>query len=230
MEDIEATTYVGDKRVHLKMPTKVQLRAMTKYLTEPVNSAVVDAMMKSKNIGHIVDVGANIGFVSLAFAEIFPFAKILSLEPSLSSYGYLEYNCKDFPNIMPDSRGAYRQQGYMELSMPINPSVVRNSGLMSIYGAGIESESIYVERLDDIVTEPVDFLKIDVEGAEIDVLEGAPRILAEDRPILMIEFRATNLERAGHTGKDLARYILEGLEYVQIGKLWHDPVFVHRSL
>ena len=45
-----------------------------------------------------------------------------------------------------------------------------------------------LKRLDDVVREPVGFLKIDMsEGHELAVLQGAIRILKNDRPILLIE-------------------------------------------
>jgi FkbM family methyltransferase len=44
-----------------------------------------------------------------------------------------------------------------------------------------------VRRLDDCIDEPVGFIKIDVEGHELAVLEGAQRILAGDRPVLLVE-------------------------------------------
>jgi FkbM family methyltransferase len=44
-----------------------------------------------------------------------------------------------------------------------------------------------VVRLDDVITDRVSFVKIDVEGAELFVLRGAQRILREDRPVVLIE-------------------------------------------
>lgn len=49
------------------------------------------------------------------------------------------------------------------------------------------SQRVSLFRLDDIVQEPVGFVKIDVEGHEREVLEGATRILASDRPAFLIE-------------------------------------------
>ena len=49
-----------------------------------------------------------------------------------------------------------------------------------------------VVRLDDVIAEPVGFIKIDVEGHELAVLEGAERILREHRPVLLVEATPTN--------------------------------------
>jgi FkbM family methyltransferase len=68
-----------------------------------------------------------------------------------------------------------------------------------------------LERLDDVIREPVGFIKIDVEGHELAVLEGAGRILAEHRPVLLIES-----EKRHHAGapevifQHLARFGYDG--------------------
>ena len=46
------------------------------------------------------------------------------------------------------------------------------------------------------IRRPVRFIKMDVEGAEPQVLRGAARILSEDRPVILSELHPTQLERA----------------------------------
>jgi hypothetical protein len=57
--------------------------------------------------------------------------------------------------------------------------------------AAVESQSVEAVTLDEYVQTKgiakVDFLKIDVEGAEASVLEGATNVLNRDKPILLIE-------------------------------------------
>jgi FkbM family methyltransferase len=55
---------------------------------------------------------------------------------------------------------------------------------------------VQVERVDDIVTQAVDLVKIDVEGAEPEGFAGMQRILAQDRPAIIFEaFNAHALDR-----------------------------------
>ena len=68
------------------------------------------------------------------------------------------------------------------------------------------SQRVSLFRLDDIVREPVGFVKIDVEGHEREVLEGATRILATDKPVFLIEVEERH--KAGSVN-DIARFMLE---------------------
>jgi FkbM family methyltransferase len=54
-------------------------------------------------------------------------------------------------------------------------------------GGSWRGQHVTLMRLDDIVTETVGFVKIDVEGHELEVLEGAMKIIATDRPAVLIE-------------------------------------------
>ena len=49
---------------------------------------------------------------------------------------------------------------------------------------------------------PVRFIKMDVEGAEPQVIRGAARLLAEDRPMILSELHPTQLERASGIDAD----------------------------
>jgi hypothetical protein len=60
-------------------------------------------------------------------------------------------------------------------------------------------------RLDDVVSGPVHFVKLDVEGAEGRVVQGATRILERDRPIVTTELKEEMLRRV--SGMSLAEYL-----------------------
>jgi FkbM family methyltransferase len=51
----------------------------------------------------------------------------------------------------------------------------------------VEAYEIEIVRLDDVVSEPVGFIKLDIQGGELAALRGARRILTDDRPIVMLE-------------------------------------------
>jgi hypothetical protein len=66
-----------------------------------------------------------------------------------------------------------------------------------------------VERLDDLVAGPAHLVKIDVEGAELDVLEGMPRLLEHTGLALVVEWHPALQVMAGYAGDALPRWLLE---------------------
>jgi FkbM family methyltransferase len=63
----------------------------------------------------------------------------------------------------------------------------------------VETLSVQVQRLDDLIDihEPIDFLKIDVEGAEFDVLRGAQECLVRHRPVVVFEYSGESIPEYG---------------------------------
>jgi FkbM family methyltransferase len=79
------------------------------------------------------------------------------------------------------------------------------------YGQKSEMVSIPVTTADELVsqgTSPPDFVKIDVEGHELSVLEGATETLRQHRPMLMMEVTA-NAEAVGRLLADLSYELVD---------------------
>jgi len=228
IDDVSAEFPYDGRRLNIRVPSITLLHAMTRFLVSLDIVPFLRSFDNYKDVQYVMDVGANMGFLSILFAKAWPEAKIHAIEPSPLNFEYLQHNTKNYPNVAHQMIGAYYEDGYMSLSLPPQRGPNINSGQFSLYGEDNSAEMIEVGRLDDIALYPVDLLKIDVEGAEIDAMEGATRILAEDKPILIVEFRDYTLERAGLTAEDLLNYIY-GKGYNRVGDLHGDPIFVHRD-
>jgi len=222
--------YVG-KRLHWKLHQITHLEVLARFLSSPQDIPMLQGIAVrgrggGNPVNYVMDVGANQGIMSVLFAATWANAKVHALEPSPMNFENLSYNIKDFPNVFADMRGAFHTPGFMELSLPTPRTWNVNTGQFSLYGEGKVSETVEVARLDDIALQPVDVLKLDVEGAELDALEGASRIITEDKPILIMEFRQYNQDRAGRTIEDLATFVSDA-GYKEIGNWRGDPVFVY---
>ena len=115
----------------------------------------------------IIDLGANIGLVSMHFA---PYTdKIISVEPTPSHFSILEYFTKDIPNI-------YRLQGAISnkretTSFYILSDSTENSLMNEKGGIEIQVETYTLKDVIDLYDlDHVDFVKIDIEGSEIKFL------------------------------------------------------------
>jgi FkbM family methyltransferase len=232
----EATLEIAGKMVNLRCPSKLQLRGALTHVGSNWPYLFVRGASKTKPINYVVDVGANVGGTALMFHSAFPKASVLAIEPVSINYDCMLHNIKDFPQITPLRMAAYNKRCGLRLSMPNynqRPDISTeelNSGLFSVYGRDCErSELVRANRLDNIVDRPVDLLKIDVEGSEIHVLEGAERIMKEDRPILIIELREENIEMAGHSAEEYRDYF-RSIKYGSVGEYHCDMIFAPDEL
>jgi FkbM family methyltransferase len=116
---------------------------------------------------YIIDCGANIGLSVIYLKHNFPGAEIVAFEPDSANFDLLSRNvhAMGFDHITLRKEAVWKKN-----------TVLHFSGRGST-DSRIESESnsgsveVQAVRLRDLLTRKVDFLKIDIEGAEIDVLK-----------------------------------------------------------
>lgn len=149
----------------------------------------------------VVDVGANIGYYVLLFAQrLRGEGEIHAIEPSPENLPELrrtvERNALGHVRIHPVALGA--ESGTTGLRTGINSGIVDST-------AG--AYHCPVQRLDELIPGRVDLVKIDVEGFEGQVLSGADRMLSQYRPTIYLELHPHIVPRFGFT----AEGILDGL-------------------
>jgi FkbM family methyltransferase len=147
---------------HLGVDVEVDLQRLT--ASEPLRT--------------IFDVGGNFGQSALRFSRAFPDARIFTFEPVPESFFKLEANIAGRRSITAFRHGFGDVAGAFQIQLQPNPGANTLNGPRSSMG----SVEIRLETLDSFVVEhgiaQIDFLKIDVEGYEMEVLEGAAATLA----------------------------------------------------
>src|SRR6185369_12585741 len=63
----------------------------------------------------ILDAGANVGFASVFFAQKFPTAKIVAIEPEASNFALLKKNSSPYPNIIPVQGALWNENKVIDL-------------------------------------------------------------------------------------------------------------------
>lgn len=141
----------------------------------------------------VFDVGAHHGQTARTFAAAFPHAELYCFEPFPDSFAELERNSQSYPRArleplgFADSSG--RQEFYCNESSPTNSllqldsraaTVWGNSGLSPTRRVACDFDTLdsYLDRND---IKCVDLLKLDVQGAEYKVLQGAERAMRANR-------------------------------------------------
>jgi FkbM family methyltransferase len=144
--------------------------------------------------GTFVDVGANVGTAALAALGA-GFASVVAIEPVPSTFRLLHANLA--------LNGAEDRVRALRLALSDRPGrmridVAQGSRKARLGPAG--GEEVEVARLDEVVEGEVDFLLVDAEGHEVQVLAGGQRVLATGVP-LVLELNPKLLELAGRIGE-----------------------------
>ena len=152
----------------------------------------------------IFDVGANDGSYSLMLSKIFPNAEIHAFEPVPATFNAAETELQAAKNVKLHKFGLYRENCLLDIYNDLeNP----NSQISSVYADGLkefyavnelQQTKIEVKTLDSFVADQgincIDFIKIDVEGAELSVLQGASAMIASGNlRIVQFEFNDFNI-------------------------------------
>lgn len=149
----------------------------------------------------VVEVGGHIGFITQYFSQLVGASgSVVVFEPGPNNLPYLIRNTKALPNVEIVELGVGSEPGradfFVESLTGQNNSFVADfEGLAANADAagvdsGVERISVELTSLDAHFAAQPDFIKVDVEGFELPVLQGAERILREGHPVLMVEIQA----------------------------------------
>ena len=159
----------------------------------------------------MIDVGANAGYFTLLWASANASNTILAIEASPRNTELLQHNVRanDLTHQV-DIRSVAAGKECGELRFLLGPEAQTGWAGFAEADSAEPSIAVRVETIDSMV-EPgrtVDFLKIDVEGADTWVLMGCERLLA-DRSVRTIHFEQNKprLRQLGINEVDAARYL-----------------------
>ena len=156
---------------------------------------------------NILDIGANIGWYTINLAKMKRNASIHAFEPLPRTFDYLKKNV-DFNSVdnatlynvgLSDKNGTFAFYYYPEIS--------GNASLANLSEReDVEEIECKVLRLDDFMREhnfAVDFIKCDVEGAELLVFQGGVNTIAEHKPIVFTEMLRKWSSKYGYHPNDI---------------------------
>lgn len=137
-----------------------------------------------------IDVGCHKGEILNIILQNAPQGKHFGFEPIPSFYDNLIKNYKGRAEIYPYALS--NEEGVSHFHYVKNAPAYSGINKRSYKVKTPEIEKIEVKKktLDQVIPEStkIDFIKIDVEGGEFDVLQGAERILQNDHPLMIFEF------------------------------------------
>lgn len=159
----------------------------------------------------VIDVGANFGlYTVLAGRKVEPEGRVLAFEPFPDSFQMLRRNSEgnalqDVAQLWPCALG--ERTGTATLSVHADPG--RNT-LGSLGSEGGSEIQISVRPFDEIAEElamsRIDFIKMDVEGFELQVLRGARRSIEKFKPSVLFELNPMVCRQSGYDPADIVKF------------------------
>lgn len=149
------------------------------------------------------DIGANIGLTSVSFLRDYPECQVASFEPSPNALPFLQKTLAGSPfrarwTVIGKALGRQTGEAEFHTGGPANSAF---DGLRNTHRGG--NKQVVRVPLSTLDTEwealgrpKISVMKIDVEGAEMQVLQGGAQCLRTEQPVLLLEWNPTNLKAA----------------------------------
>lgn len=160
----------------------------------------------------VVDIGANIGYFSMLSASLVGAAgQVLAIEPNPRNARMLEASrrANGFLHVTPCQVAAGRETGLLVLNTAYSNGTT--SSPSTDLDALLGSETVACVAVDSILSpvDSVDFIKVDVEGAEYNALLGCRRTIQACRPVIVTEFAPGMLAGiSGVSGPDYLDFLI----------------------
>jgi len=204
---------LGEERIRLYAPPNearvAPIEVMNFGRYEPEETRVIDLLADGAR--QVLDVGANIGWYAVRFAKRLPLANVHAFEPMPMAHAYLQRNVA--ANGVGSQVCCYNY-GLSEVaaasSFFIAPAGGTNASLLNVSDAKEAHEVIGLTLTLDQWTSnqqlAPDFIKCDVEGAELLVFRGGRKTLERDKPIVFAELLRKWSRPFGYHPNDMLEY------------------------
>ena len=182
---------------------------------EPHFEKVIKLLVNSKS--NTLDVGANIGTHSIILSQTASEGQVFSFEPQSLVYSLLQNNlllnqCSNVTTYKFALAKTSNNVISME-SFSFNGNQVNNGALRVDKSNITKGDLVLTKSLDSFSFPKIDFIKLDIQGAELDALGGAEKLISRDRPVIFIEIEEHHLRALNASSKELIEKIF-GFDYV----------------
>lgn len=180
---------------------------------EPEDTAFAGRVIRSGNC--VVDVGANVGYYTCYFSRLVgPKGRVLAFEPA--------------PDMFEIASDNVRYNGYDTQTEVRNQAVTDHSGPLTLYmeegrpednrifndgeapRKAVAVEGVCLDDVEELKTRPPDFIKMDIQGAEIFAIRGMRRVLRESTNVcVLLEYWPYGLLKTGRQPEELIGELMD---------------------
>ena len=168
----------------------------------------------------LVDVGANIGSITLPLAQLFHSSTVISIEPTKYAYSKLKKNLDLNPDIKKRVKlhnifisNKKKKINYIHSSWNFSSKSYKHK----IHQGILKQTSNKTQSLSELLKKAkkkIDFIKIDVDGYEMEVLKSGQKVIKKYKPLIYFEFAPYLYKEFGYTAKNLIDFIIKDLNYI----------------
>lgn len=180
----------------------------------------------------VLDIGAQSGYFSLLFSRLVgPQGKVIAFEPLPANFRMLEENVRlnGLGNVTIRQEAVADHSGDMSFEFPSEPTLIagpllegENQGVLTVKGVSLDD-------IFSVGSVPVQFIKMDVEGAEEEVLRGALKLLDSSHPDMLIELHNMEKQEGTHPAVSLVENMGYEVQWVsEIASTAH--IFARRMI
>lgn len=196
--------------------------ALGKY--EPYETKLI--LRQTKTGDTVVDVGANIGYYTILLADkVGKTGKVYAFEPDEISFEILLKNIKEnnLKNIEAINAALGSKIGKLKLHKS-----KENFGDHKLYGRDKDIEKVKIINLDDYLKNiKINLMKIDTQGWEPEVIEGAKNIISKNKPTIFMEYSPASYIQAKLDGQKMMKF----LRSVYLKIWWIDEwLYIYKNL
>ncbi len=165
-----------------------------------------------------IDIGANIGTVSLTLSQLFKKAKIFSIEPTTFAFKKLKSNLNLNKELKKNIEIhqyfiGNKKRSYTYSSWKLNFNIKNQHMVHKGSKMKTNDRSISLDNFIKKINKKIDFIKIDADGHEFEILRSGIKSIKESRPIIHIEFAPYLHIEYGYSPKKIINLIEQELEY-----------------
>lgn len=153
----------------------------------------------------VLDIGANIGDHTIAYSDwVGSRGKVFAFECGYEANACLRNNMRGRENVVVLDMALWSSEGWLNFNQDnknFGASFVTKSDVVA------HDSPIKCFPLDSFKINQIDFMKIDAEGSETEILRGAEIMIGRFKPIICMEVNGFALKRAGSSEEELLNLI-----------------------
>lgn len=141
----------------------------------------------------VVDIGMHLGYFTTLFARLVgPAGAVHAFEPTPSTREFARHNVGPFSNVTVHPQAVWHEEGTLTFHdyglawMAFNSFTAAKQEMPAV-ARPFEVQTTTLDALREAVARPVAVVKVDAESAEAQIIRGAVKLMAQDRPLITLE-------------------------------------------